>query len=137
MTDANAQDLCVEILPIYRQWLMECHEAGLAVRATVTWRSRADQDKVKALGLSNASAKESPHNCMDSFGLPASKAFDFAIYNNDASYVKDGMDPRYRQAGEIGESLGLVWGGRWLHPDWDHLELANWKTLDGQPATVA
>lgn len=135
MTDCNPQDLCLELLPIYREWLMKCHEAGLAVRATVTWRSGADQDAAKAKGLSNAGAGRSPHNCVDAHGLPASRAFDFAVFNADASYVKDGTDPRYRLAGDIGIDLGLEYGGDWLKPDWDHLQLANWKTLDEQTIT--
>lgn len=128
MTDSDIVDLCPKLRGIYREWLMRCHEAGLAVKAIVTWRSGADQDAVKANGLSNASAGESPHNCCNSDGAPASKAFDFAVFDEDASYIRDGADPRYRQAGEIGETLGLDWGGRWLRPDWDHLQMKNWRT---------
>lgn len=29
----------------------------------------------------------------------------------------------YRQAGEIGESVGLKWGGRFSSPDWVHFEV--------------
>lgn len=127
MTDSNINDLCPELLAIYREWLIQCHAAGLATRAIVTWRSDVEQNTAKAKGLSNAAAGESPHNCCDADGLPASRAFDFAIYDHDASYVRQGSDERYRQAGEIGKSLGLIWGGDWHHPDYDHLELANWK----------
>lgn len=128
MTDSNVNDLCPELLAIYREWLMQCHEAGWAVKAIVTWRTASEQDKAKAAGLSNAAAGQSPHNCCNTDGTPASRAFDFAIFDHDASYVTNGSDDRYRQAGEIGEGLGLVWGGRWAHPDWDHFELKNWKT---------
>lgn len=127
MTDRDIQDLCPKLLIIYREWLMQCHETGLAVKAIVTWRSGVDQNMAKAKGLSNASSGESPHNCCNADGLPASKAFDFAVFDEDANYVTDGTDKRYREAGEIGEKLGLVWGGRWPKPDWDHLQLANWK----------
>lgn len=126
MTDNNINDLCPELLTIYREWLMQCHEAGLAVKAIVTWRDGIDQDAAKSNGLSNAGAGQSPHNCCDNHGLPSSKAFDFAIFDN-GQYIKDGADPRYTKAGEIGEGLGLHWGGRWHHPDWDHLELTDWK----------
>lgn len=128
MTDNNIADLCPSLLILYREWLMQCHEAGLAVKAIVTWRSGIDQNAVKASGLSNAAAGQSPHNCCSSDGLPASKAFDFAVFDEDATYVRDGNDPRYRQAGEIGKALGLEWGGDWAKPDWDHLQLANWKS---------
>lgn len=142
MTDANIQDLCPELLAIYREWLAECHVVGLATRAIVTWRSADEQNTAKAKGLSNASAGESPHNCCDSAGLPNSKAFDYAIFDGNAHYVTDGMDDRYRHAGEIGKSLGLVWGGDWTiekdgcKPDWDHLQMKNWKTGQAEPVTT-
>lgn len=128
MTDSNIRHLCPELLKIYQQWLMQCIAAGLGAKAIVTWRSSIDQDTAKASGLSNASAGQSPHNCCDDNGDPFSKAFDFAIFENGV-YITDGKDDRYTQAGEIGEQLGLVWGGRWKHPDYDHLELANWKDI--------
>lgn len=127
MTDSNINDLCPELQAIYQQWLTQCHNAGLAVRAIVTWRSGIDQDAAKAKGLSNAMAGQSPHNCCNPDGFPFSKAFDFAVFDADASYVKDGEDDRYRRAGEIGKTLGLAWGGDWHHPDWDHLELLDWR----------
>jgi peptidoglycan L-alanyl-D-glutamate endopeptidase CwlK len=56
-------------------------------------------------------------------------AFDFAIVKDkkviwDVKVSLDGDDlPDYQEAGEIGESLGLKWGGRWKSPDYPHLEL--------------
>lgn len=129
MTDSNINDLCPELLVLYREWLIRCHAAGLAVRAIVTWRSDIEQNTAKAKGLSKACAGESPHNCCSADGLPYSKAFDFAVFDENAHYVTDGTDERYRQAGEIGKELGLIWGGDWPHfKDWDHLELPNWKS---------
>jgi len=130
MNDRNLLHLCPELLKIYRDWIMECHAADLAVKVIVTWRSADDQNAAKASGLSNAHAGQSPHNCCDKYGNPASRAFDFAVFDENAAYIKDGTDSRYKQAGEIGEKCGLVWGGRWTHPDYDHLEMANWKALD-------
>jgi len=129
MTDSNVNDLCTELLPIYREWMMQCNAAGLAVKAIVTYRSATDQNTAKAKGLSKAASGESPHNCCDNDGNPASKAFDFACFDTDGKYITDGTDDSYRQAGEIGVQLGLVWGGDWSgFKDWDHLELSNWRT---------
>lgn len=128
MTDSDIHHLCPELLLIYREWMMQCLGAGLAVRATVTWRNAIDQNIAKAKGLSNAAAGDSPHNCCDSDGSPFSKAFDFAVFE-DGKYITDGEDERYRIAGEIGEKLGLEWAGRWHHPDWDHLQLKNWRLV--------
>lgn len=129
MTDSNIADLCPELLTKYREWLIECHAVPIAVKAIVTWRSDIDQNAAKADGLSNAAAGQSPHNCIDGHGLPSSRAFDFAVFDEDAQYITDGTDPRYTKAGEIAESLGLVWGGRWKHPDYDHIELKNWRNV--------
>lgn len=128
MSDSDVTHLCPELLDKYREWLMECHAAGLAVKITVTWRDPVAQDAAYAAGLSKAKAGNSPHNCVDADGNPASKAFDFACFTPDAHYIADGSDPTYRKAGEIGKSLGLVWGGD-FHSifDPDHLELANWR----------
>ncbi len=128
MTDANLNDLDPVLLKMYRQWLIECYAIPIAVKAIVTWRSPTDQNLAKAKGLSNAAAGESPHNCCTPDGLPSSKAFDFAVFDDDGKYITDGTDERYTQAGEIAEQLGLEWGGRWKHPDYDHIELADWKT---------
>lgn len=137
MTDSNINDLCPELKTIYTDWLNACHAVALAAKATVTWRSTIDQNVAKVRGLSNAGAGESPHNCCNPDGSPASRAFDFAIFDKNAQYVKDGTDPRYAQAAEIGKKLGLVWGGDWnSFPDYDHLELANWKTEQVEPVTT-
>lgn len=128
MTDRDPTHLCPELLGTYHEWLMKTHAAGLAVKAIVTWRSPADQNAAKAEGLSNASAGESPHNCCDEEGTPASRAFDFGVFNPDGSYVTDGHDARYAQAAAIGKGLGLVWGGDWTgFKDFDHLEMPAWK----------
>jgi peptidoglycan LD-endopeptidase CwlK len=126
--DRDPNHLCEALRVIYQEWLDRCFDAGLNAKAIVTWRSALDQDMAKSDGLSNAAAGQSPHNCCDANGNPSSKAFDFAIFEGDGVYITDGTDARYRQAAQIGKGLGLVWGGDWLHPDWDHLEMANWQT---------
>jgi peptidoglycan LD-endopeptidase CwlK len=128
MSDRDVNHLCPELLPIYREWLIRCHAAGLAVKVICTWRSAEEQNIAKAKGLSRASAGNSPHNCVDANGKPASKAFDFAVFDENAAYVTDGKDDRYTQAGEIGEDLGLIWGGKFKSLfDPSHLEMPNWK----------
>lgn len=128
MTDRDIADLCPELQAIYWEWLRRCHLAGLRVRAVVTWRADVDQNIAKAKGLSNAGADESPHNCCLPDGTPASKAFDFGVFDENAAYIRDGEHPDYRAAGQIGKECGLDWGGDWHHPDYDHLQMKNWKT---------
>ncbi len=58
------------------------------------------------------------------------RAFDFAILNKRGQAVWDlkvnvneNEIPDYEEAGKIGESVGLAWGGRFPSPDPPHLEL--------------
>lgn len=58
------------------------------------------------------------------------RGFDFAIVKNGKVIwdikvdIDDDDVPDYEEAGMIGESLGLIWGGRWHTPDYPHLQLA-------------
>lgn len=123
--DSNFNDLCSELQPLAKAFLFQCNKL-FDTKIIVTWRDPLAQNACKAKGLSNASAGKSPHNCTLSDGTPGSKAFDFAIYLN-GTYITNGTDPRYTQAGAIWKALGQKWGGDFIHPDYDHCELANWQ----------
>ena len=126
--DRDPNHLCEPLRVIYAEWLERCSAAGLDVKAIATWRSALDQDAAKVEGLSNAAAGQSPHDICDANGNPNSYAFDFGVFEDYGVYITDGSDPRYRQAGEIGKALGLVYGGD-FHSivDPDHLELPGWQ----------
>lgn len=126
MTDRNISDLCPEIQALMPQFIEKCASSGITVRPIVTWRSATDQNVCKASGLSNALAGQSPHNYVNPQGSLCSLAFDFGVFDR-GTYISDGTDARYAQAGAIGKGLGLEYGGDWLKPDWDHLQIANWK----------
>lgn len=53
------------------------------------------------------------------------KAFDIAITDNKGKPVWDA--DAYQVPGRLGESIGLVWGGRWQKPDYPHFELPKVK----------
>lgn len=128
MSDRAITDLCPELQVIAREWLAQCRSARLNTSLIVTYRSAVDQNTAKAQGLSNADAGQSPHNCCNADGSPASKAFDFGVFEDDGMYVTNGSDPRYAQAAGIGKDLGLQWGGDFINfRDFDHLELKDWK----------
>ena len=58
------------------------------------------------------------------------RAFEIAILNKQGQVVWDlkvnvntNEIPDYKEAARIGESVGLVSGGRWKNPDWPHYEI--------------
>jgi peptidoglycan L-alanyl-D-glutamate endopeptidase CwlK len=137
MTSRAIEDLCPELQSIYREWVSRCHAANLAVKVICTWRSGTDQNVAFANGKSKAKSGQSPHNCCKPDGTPDSKAWDFAVFDEHAKYITDGSDHRYTKAGEIGEDLGLTWGGRFKSIfDPGHLELKGWKTEQAAPVTI-
>jgi len=97
------------------------------IRITETIRSAVTQDKYYNQGrtnpgsvITNAKGLQSYHN----YGL----AFDIAFQGNEP-YPK--QYEKWKRVGELGESLGLVWGGRFndnphfeWHPEfiWQELE---------------
>jgi peptidoglycan L-alanyl-D-glutamate endopeptidase CwlK len=84
------------------------------------YRSPERQDVLAAAGshVSNARAFQSFHQ----FGLAADCAF-----IRDGRLVISERDPwamrGYRLYGEVAESVGMVWGGRWTMMDLGHTEL--------------
>jgi peptidoglycan L-alanyl-D-glutamate endopeptidase CwlK len=90
------------------------------------YRSPARQNLLAAMGshVTNAAAFQSYHQ----YGLAADCAF-----WREGRLVISERDPwamrGYRLYGEVTESLGLVWGGRWTMMDFGHTELRLRGTL--------
>lgn len=84
------------------------------------YRSPERQNKLAKMGASvtNAMAYQSYHQ----FGLAADCAF-----RRDGKLVISEKDPwamrGYRLYGEVAESLGMSWGGRWKMMDFGHIEM--------------
>lgn len=84
------------------------------------YRSPARQDRLAALGnrVTSAAAFQSWHQ----YGMAADCAF-----LRDGKLVISERDPwamrGYQLYGEVAESLGLTWGGRWQLMDFGHTEL--------------
>jgi hypothetical protein len=136
MTDRNLSDLDPAFQSVAQQFIDQCNTAiaPSSMRPIVTWRDAADQNEAEACGLSKAGAGQSPHNCVDANGNPASRALDFGVFAPNGSYVTNGTDSRYAQCGAIAVGLGLVYGGDWTvatdgcGPDADHIEVKDWRT---------
>lgn len=101
----------------------------------------APVDPVGRAGIvTNATAAKSPHcRHIDHDGTVGSAAADLWIMVGDRAALTryDEGYELYTELGRIGESIGLVWGGRFhnLH-DVDHFELYDFRSLEaeGEPA---
>jgi len=116
--------------PLYTKLVDDLSAKSIISRGIQGWRDPAYQDQLHFQGISPLTGLTSKH-CFTLNGLPASKAFDLGIFNSDGSYAKDGTDVRYTIAGGLwrgyipdNPDLGLVWGGSWSKPDFDHFQIS-------------
>lgn len=100
--------------------LVRARQEGMAMQMDLVYRTFAHQDQLYAQGrtepgprVTNARGGQSWHN----YGLGADVVFSTA--NGQPSWPENGNWTRY---GEIAESYGLTWGGRWRNPDRPHVE---------------
>jgi hypothetical protein len=126
MADANLDDLDPTLKPLAEACLAQyasVYPDRHPAKIITTWRSNADQQAAYDAGLSKCKAGEGKHNCFLD-GKPASRAFDFAVFDEMGNYIADGTDDYYYDFANIGKKLGLVWGGDFVSfPDFDHMEL--------------
>jgi peptidoglycan L-alanyl-D-glutamate endopeptidase CwlK len=112
------QQMCVKFLDA-------AAAAGHSIRVTHTLRTMDEQAKLYAQGrtlpgpiVTKAKPGQSAHN----YGM----AFDICFVGK-VPYPPE-TDPRWLALGQLGESLGLVWGGRFKSfKDLPHFERANWR----------
>ena len=110
------EDLIPEMQEKYKNFAAKMDEADIDFIVTCTYRTQEDQDLLWAKGRTLPGktvtwTQHSRHTQRD--------AFDIAIVKN-GKITWDDSD--YRGPGNIGESVGLVWGGRWNHPDSPHYQ---------------
>lgn len=126
MASRKIEDLVPDLQPLAREFAARMAEAGVPFIFTCTRRTAAEQMELYARGRTTPGPKvtwtiRSRH--------VEGKAFDIAIckagipqWNVKADVDVDGV-PDYLEAGRIGESIGLAWGGRWRSPDFPHFEI--------------
>ena len=130
------------MLPIAQEWYARCGTAGYRILVHQARRIWPEQDGLYAKGrtapgepcrhsgtlrivgrcdrhpmglkVTNARGGDSYHN----YGL----ALDFVALGPDGTPLWD-LTP-WETLGDIGEALGLEWGGRWKSPDRPHLQLS-------------
>lgn len=130
MASRSLLDLHPDLLPLAEWFLEQCKGADIDPLVTCTFRSHAEQESLYAQGRSqpgkivtNARGGQSKHNFMIN-GKPASKAFDIAPLV--AGKIEwNSSHPVWAHMGEIGESVGLEWGGSWAGKlkDYPHFQM--------------
>ena len=106
----DIKDLHPKVAYLCTKFVLLCKEAGIDVIITSTYRDIESQNKIYAQGrtasgprVTNAKGGESFHNYK--------VAFDFVPIVNGKADWNNTMT--FRKCGEIAESIGLEWAGRW------------------------
>ena len=112
------EDLTPETQEKYREFDEAMKSAGIDYIVTCTLRTQAEQDALYAQGRTAPGkivtwTRNSKHI--------GGTAFDIAVKKNGV-ISWDAAD--YKEAGKVGKSVGLVWGGSWDKPDNPHFQLA-------------
>lgn len=108
----NIEDLQPLVADMCRSFISKCKDDGIDVIITSTYRDMESQEILYEQGrtkpgriVTNAKAGQSFHNYRC--------AFDFVpVINGKAQW--DDID-LISKCGEIGESIGLTWAGRWKY----------------------
>jgi peptidoglycan LD-endopeptidase CwlK len=113
----DIEELVTELREKFADFCMAMDRAGIRFIVTSARRTQAEQDALYAQGRTLPGKKvtwtrRSKHI--------EGKAFDIAILNNGK--VTWELED-YLKAGEIGESVGLIWGGSWQRKDYPHFEI--------------
>lgn len=100
--------------------LAKLTEAGIAVMLVETKRSESQHQEDLATG--HSWVKRSKHQ--DGLAVDVCP-YDTYLEHGQDKLQWDSGDPIWYKVGAIGESLGLVWGGRWAQKDMGHFEEAS------------
>lgn len=105
-----------ELQEKFAQLAALCADQGYIIKNTSTVRTAAEQKECVDRGTSSVRYPNSMHN----WGV----AVDFC--RNDGTGAYNDSDGFFTKVGRLAESIGLMWGGSWNHPDKPHLQLADW-----------
>jgi len=117
-------DLSTRFRPLAVELIARCTEAQIPLMVLDTLRTMEEQEENIAKGVSWT--KNSKH--LPQAPEMRAEAIDVAPYamyqlSGPDKLQWDANDPVWEKIGKIGESLGLVWGGRWKnHRDNAHFQ---------------
>lgn len=137
--DSNSQNIISSLdesmKPYARAFLEAAGAAGLKLTLTQGYRSKEYQERLYEQGrttpgavVTNAKPGLSKHN----FGV----AIDVAPLNEQGNPYWPNDEKLWEQIGQIGESVGLKWGGRWSkfkdRPHFEHPDSSMKDLLSGE-----
>lgn len=112
------EDLHPKVRALAENLVFIARGEGIDIIVTCTYRSDAEQAVLYAQGrttpgriVTNAQPGQSLHNHRID-GKPASLAFDVVPIRSGKA-IWDPKDVVWMRVGQIGESIGLEWAGRW------------------------
>lgn len=118
------EDLHPKVAKMCQEFIKKCDEQGIDILITSTYRDAESQDELYAQGrtkpgkiVTKAKGGQSFHNWR--------VAFDFVPLLNGKPAWND--TALFTRCGEIGESVGLEWAGRWVR----FKELAHFQYTNG------
>lgn len=113
-------------------FLARCAERRIPLVIVETWRTEEAHQEDVANGRSWVKKSKHQHTITRRFGGreiidPASLAIDVAPYDvyqlhGDDKLKWDANDPVWDKLGELGEHVGMKWGGRWRVKDLCHFQ---------------
>ena len=111
-------DLDPRFRPAAMELIARCAEQGIPLFVVDTLRTPAEQAENLRRGVSWTPNSKHLFGC-------AIDVCPFEIFNAHGpdKLQWNADDPVWLRIGEIGEKLGLVWGGRWKHRDMGHFEM--------------
>lgn len=110
-----------KVQPLARELIERATAKGIHVKIICGHRTYEEQNELYAQGRSKPGlivTKAKGGHSLHNFAT----AFDIGIFSaNGKEYIDE--SPDYKKVGEIGEELGLEWGGNWSFVDEPHFQM--------------
>lgn len=131
ISSRNLDDLDPLVALKARAHIYACEVAGIDVLITCTYRDKAEQDRLYAIGrtapgakVTNARGGQSFHNYRVAYDVVPLR-FGKPVWKTTG---EEGA--LWEQVGELGEAQGLEWAGRWVKfREWAHFQFTGGQTL--------
>ena len=127
----NLNDLHPKVKPMVEEFIQKCADNGIDLLVTSTYRDHESQNALYAQGrttpgkkVTNAKGGQSWHNWRVAVDI-------VPMRNGKPVWGTSGSDGElWEQVGQIGESVGLEWAGRWkTFKEYAHFQYTGGLTL--------